>query len=440
MDFAGLGNTCVVGLQWGDEGKGKIVDVLTEHFDVAVRYGGGANAGHTVRIGDQKFALHLVPSGILRPGVTCVIAPGVVVAPEVLLAEIDGLRERGVSVDRNLLVSSQAHLVMPYHKKQDRLSEGMLGDERKIGTTARGIGPCYADKMLRSSAIRIGDLHSTDSFAARVRDIVSQRNRQFAAMYEDREPLDADQIINEYVQFGRRLAPFVADTTPILHKLVAAGKRLLFEGAQGTLLDVDHGTYPFVTSSSCGAGGAACGSGVPPGRIRSVVGVMKAYCTRVGGGPFPTELNDTTGATIRERGHEYGTTTGRPRRCGWFDAVAARYCVQLGGVTEISLMHLDTLGTLPEVQICTEYRFEGRRLESFSPDCTILGRVVPGFETLPGWPESDLRGMTRFEQLPAAARRYVERLEALVGAPITLVSIGPDRTATLNRSSRGGMH
>ncbi len=437
MDFASLGNTCVVGLQWGDEGKGKIVDVLTEHFDVVVRYGGGANAGHTVRLGDQKFALHLLPSGILRRGVMCVIAPGVVIDPEVLIGEIDGLTARGLEVGRNLQLSSRAHVVMPWHKKQDRLSEGALGEDRKIGTTARGIGPCYADKMLRTAAVRVEDLYKPDAFRAKVTDVVGQRNKLFAALFGDHEPLDAEQIAGQYLRFAERLRPFLTDTTPYLHDCISAGRRMLFEGAQGTLLDVDHGTYPFVTSSNCGVGGVASGSGVPPRSVQSVVGVMKAYCTRVGSGPFPTEQDNSTGQLIRERGHEYGTTTGRPRRCGWFDAVAARYCVALGGVTQIALMHLDTLATLPEVRICTGYRLEGRTIEQFVPDCELLGRVEPIFETHSGW-RGDISGATAIEQLPSEARRYVERLEVLLGAAITLVSVGADRTATLHRTSHAG--
>lgn len=437
MDYASLGNTCVVGLQWGDEGKGKIVDVLTEHFDVVVRYSGGANAGHTVRLGEQKFALHLLPSGILRRGVTCVIAPGVVVDPDVLIGEIDGLVGRGVEVGKNLLLSSRAHVVMPWHKKQDRLSEGALGDERKIGTTARGIGPCYADKMLRTAAVRVEDLYKPEQFRAKVAEVAAQRNKIFAALFGDREPLESRQISSEYLRFAERLRPFVTDTTPYLHDCISDGGRMLFEGAQGTLLDVDHGTYPYVTSSNCGVGGVASGSGVPPRCVKSVVGVMKAYCTRVGSGPFPTEQDNETGQLIRERGHEYGTTTGRPRRCGWFDAVAARYCVSLGGVTQVALMHLDTLATIPEVRICTGYRLEGRTIEHFVPDCDLLGRVEPVFETYPGW-GGEISGITSIEQLPAEARRYVERLEGLLGAAITLVSVGADRTATLHRTSHSG--
>ncbi|MCK6455566.1 MAG: adenylosuccinate synthase [Phycisphaerae bacterium] len=432
MDFTALGNTCVLGMQWGDEGKGKIVDVLTEHFDFVVRYAGGSNAGHTVRIGDRKFALHLVPSGILRPDVYCVIAPGVVVDPALLVQEIDGLRAAGIRVGSNLIVSDRAHVVMPYHKRQDQLSEQALAEERKIGTTARGIGPCYADKMLRSTAIRMGDLLHPDRARGKIREIVALRSRYFAAVYGDSDRLDGDAISDEYLAHADRLRDHIADTTPILHDALRARKRLLFEGAQGSLLDVDHGTYPFVTSSNCGAGGVASGAGVPPRCLNSVVGVMKAYCTRVGGGPFPTELHDETGETIRRRGHEYGTTTGRPRRCGWFDAVAARYCVALGGVTELALMHLDTLGALPEIRVCTAYRHRGRMLEHFTPDLSVLDEVEPVYETHPGWgPESP--PVTDYEQLPVSARSYVERLERLMGVPITLISVGADRVATVHR-------
>ncbi|MFO0973487.1 MAG: adenylosuccinate synthase [Phycisphaerae bacterium] len=437
MDFAALGNTCVVGLHWGDEGKGKIVDVLTEHFDVVVRYAGGANAGHTVRLGDQKFALHLIPSGIVRPNVLCVIGPGVVVDPPALAEEIAALEARGITVAGRLFVSSRAHVVMPYHKRQDQLSESTLGDDRRIGTTARGIGPCYADKMLRTSAVRMADLAQPDVLAARVPELVAQRNRLLAAAFDDRQPLDAGAVLAEYRRAADRLRPLVTDTTPLLHRWLRAGRRLLFEGAQGSLLDVDHGTFPFVTSSSCGVGGVLSGTGLPPRSVQTVVGVMKAYCTRVGAGPFPTELHDETGETIRRRGHEYGTTTGRPRRCGWFDAVAARYAVALSGTTEIALMHLDTLGTLPELRVCTEYRVGGAPLEMFSPELATLSAVEPVYETLAGWSD-ELSGVTRIEQLPPAARLYVERLEALLGASISLVSVGADRAATLHRAAARG--
>ena len=435
MDFDALGNTSVVGLQWGDEGKGKIVDLLTEHFDFVVRYAGGANAGHTVLIGDRKFALHLVPSGILRPDVTSIIGPGVALDLETLMGEIDGLRDRGIDIADNLLVSNRAHLVMPHHKKQDRLSEDRAHPDRRIGTTACGIGPCYADKMTRITAFRVADLSAPDEFRQRLSTVVSDRNVVFAALYGDDQPLDAAAIADQYLAFADRLRPHVVDTTRVLHDAQARGKRLLFEGAQGSLLDIDHGTFPYVTSSTCTAGGVAAGAGVPPACIQSYVGVIKAYTTRVGGGPFPTELTDATGDTIRTRGHEFGTTTGRPRRCGWFDAFATRYAIDLGGITQLCVMHLDTLGGLPEIRVCTGYRHDGARLSTFPPDTDVLNSVDPIYETLPGWNEA-IPPHIDFEQLPDGARRYVERLEELLAVPITLVSVGAERTATIHRNRR----
>ncbi len=432
MNVESLDNTCVVGLQWGDEGKGKIVDLLTEHFDVVVRFAGGANAGHTVQIGGERFALHLLPSGILRPGVTCLIGPGVVVDLEVLLAELDGLRRRNIRIDQNLLISNRAHLVMPYHKKQDRLAEARADAGLRIGTTAKGIGPCYADRMLRFPSFRVCDLYHPATFRRRLAGVVADRNTVFAALYGDNEPFDAEAMAATWLQFGERIAPYVADTTLILHEALAAGRRILFEGAQGSLLDVNHGTFPFVTSSVCLAGGAAAGAGVPPAAIRSYVGVIKAYTTRVGGGPFPTELPDPLAQTIRERGHEYGTTTGRPRRCGWFDAFAVRYAVRLSGITELAVMHLDTLGTLPEVGICTGYRYRGSLLPIFPAEVEVLAEVEPVYEMLPGWSE-EVGTVRSYARLPDAARRYVARLEELLEAPITLVSVGADREATLHR-------
>lgn len=435
MDFQSLGNTVVVGLQWGDEGKGKIVDLLTEHFDVVVRFAGGANAGHTVRIGDETFALHLIPSGILRPGVVNLIGPGVALDLEALLVEIDALRTREISIGENLLISDRAHLVLPYHKKQDRLEEARLSPDRKIGTTARGIGPCYADKMLRAGAFRVGDLFDANNFPPRLAEVVADRNRVFAALYGDTEPLEADAIANQWLAYADRIALHVCDTTAVLHEALAAGRRVLFEGAQGSLLDINHGTFPFVTSSTCTAAGAAAAAGAPPSAIRSYLGVIKAYSTRVGGGPFPTELADETGNAIRNRGREFGTTTGRPRRCGWFDAFAVRYSVALGGITQAAVMHLDTLSTFPEVRICTGYRYNDRDLRSFPADLRALSGVTPVYETLPGWRE-ELGGATSFEELPDAARRYVDRLEATIGVPITLVSVGPARDATLHRVTK----
>jgi len=432
MDFKSLGNTSVAGLQWGDEGKGKIVDLLTEHFDVVVRYAGGANAGHTVRIGDQKFALHLVPSGILRPGVVSVVGPGVVVDLETICGEMRALRERGIEVGRNLLISNRAHLVMPYHKQQDRLSEAQLGDDRKIGTTARGIGPCYADKMLRSSAFRVMELFKPAEFRAKLARVLADRNKAFAAVYPAFEPLTPEAIAEEYLRLGEELRPHVTDTTQVLHGALADKKRLLFEGAQGGLLDIDHGTFPYVTSSTCTAGGVAAGAGVPPSCIKTYLGVIKAYMTRVGSGPFPTEQTNATGDAIRVKGHEFGTTTGRPRRVGWFDAFATRYSVALAGITQLAVMHLDTLGIVDEVRICTGYKHQGRNLPMFTPDIDILSEVEPVYESLPGW-SADIPPNAQFADLPKAAQKYVERIEQLLGASVTLVSIGAERTATLHR-------
>ena len=433
MDFQRLGNTCVVGLQWGDEGKGKIVDLLTEHFEVVVRYAGGANAGHTVQIAGERFALHLIPSGILRPAVSSVIGPGVVVDLEILIKEIEGLRARGVEVGANLLISNRAHLVMPYHQKQDRLAEARQEAGSRIGTTVKGIGPCYADKMLRTPAFRMEDLYNPAEFRAKLDQVVTERNRLFGALYGDREPLDAGTIGDAWLDYAAKLLPHVTDTTSMLRDALAAGKRILFEGAQGALLDINHGTFPYVTSSVCTSGGAAAGAGVAPSAIQDYLGVIKAYSTRVGGGPFPTELRNTIGDTIRERGHEYGTTTGRPRRCGWFDAFATRYTVELNGVTELAVMHLDTLGTIPEVRICTGYRHRGALLPGFPSSIRVLAEVEPVYETLPGWP-GELAATRSYEQLPGEARKYLDRLEQLLGAPITLVSIGPDREATVQRN------
>ena len=434
MDFQSLGNTSVVGLQWGDEGKGKIVDLLTEHFDVVVRYAGGANAGHTVRFGGERFALHLVPSGVLRPNVLSVIGPGVALDMEMLQAEIEGLKARGIRVEENLVLSNRAHLVMPWHKKQDILSEASLSNDRKIGTTAKGIGPCYADKMLRSSALRVADLQHPEAFREKVAAIAAERNTVFSALYKNSEPLDARRIAEEFLALGAKLARYITDTTLVLHDAIVAGKRILFEGAQGSLLDVTHGTFPYVTSSICTAAGVAAGAGVPPATIRSYLGVIKAYSTRVGGGPFPTELTDATGDLIRERGHEYGTTTGRPRRCGWFDVFATKYSIDLCGITQVVLMHLDTLSKFPEIRICTGYRYRGEMLRIFPPDAAVLGAVEPVYETLPGW-STEIEGANSYAELPVNARNYVDRLERYFGVPITLVSIGADRLATLHRES-----
>jgi adenylosuccinate synthase len=426
MSFRDLGNTCVIGLQWGDEGKGKVVDLLLQDFDVVVRYGGGANAGHTVVVGQEKFALHQLPSGVLRAGALNVITGGVVLDPAVVLGEIASLRQRGIRIDDNLRISDRAHLVFPYHRREDTLAEGAARIGEKIGTTARGIGPCYADKCARHWAIRVCDLYPAQRFRERLAAVVAYKNAYLSAVYGLRETFDADKLADEYLLFADELRPFVCDTTVLLHRLIDEGRQVLFEGAQGSLLDVDHGTYPYVTSSSAGAGGVASGAGVPLSAVDSVVGVLKAYTTRVGAGPFPTELKDAKGDALRERGHEYGTTTGRPRRCGWLDAAAASYAAMFSGPTCLALLHLDTLSGMEELKVCVAYRAGGALLEAFPADVSLLDDVEPVFETLPGW-TGDIGGCRRLEDLPPAARDYIKLVGERVGVPVRIVGVGPAR-------------
>jgi adenylosuccinate synthase len=428
------GHACVFGLGWGDEGKGKLVDVLCPAFDFVVRYNGGANAGHTVCVGEEKFALHLLPTGVLHRGVTGVIGPGVVVDPVKLVEEIDGLAARGRDVLPNLRISDRAHLVLAYHKIEDELSERAAGASGRIGTTARGIGPCYADKMRRSSAVRMVDLAQDESVAKRVRAIAEARKDHLRALYGEDGGLDAERIVEDLTRVRQRLAGHICDTTALLHEADDARKRILFEGANGILLDVDHGTYPFVTSSSTGPHGIGPGAGMPTARLDRILGVAKAYATRVGSGPFVTELKNGVGDRIREQGHEFGTTTGRPRRCGWFDAVACRYAVRITGATELALMHLDTLSGFDEVGVCTGYRLDGCVLPAPPALAQALERVEPIIERLPGW-SGDLRGVRRFEDLPGTARSYIGRLEELVGIPVTVAGVGPDRSQMLVRGS-----
>ena len=425
------GNTCVVGLQWGDEGKGKIVDFLTEHADVVVRYCGGANAGHTVKIGNEKYATHLLPVGVFRPGVLNLIGNGVVIDPAVLFNEIDEFISRGIPISpANLKVSYKAHLVMPYHMHEDAARE-IKADGGSIGTTRRGIGPTYADKMQRATALRVADLMHEEKLKARVERVVCERNKVLKVLY-DAPPLEWKQIFETYRDYGRRLAPFVDDVGHILITAAKAGKRIVFEGAHAVLLDVDHGTYPYVTSSNCSALGLYTGAGVPPQTVQNFFGIMKAYSTRVGGGPFPTEQYNKIGEHIRERGNEYGTTTRRPRRCGWFDAMAVRYSVDLCGITQIALMLLDVLSGLEHIRICTGYKVNGQTLDYFRADMDVLAEVEPVYETMPGW-KQDISQVRRYDDLPQEARQYVKRLETLAGAPITMVSVGSERTATLIR-------
>jgi len=422
-------NVTVIGLQWGDEGKGKIVDALAERARYVVRYCGGANAGHTVTVGPERYALHLIPSGILHAGVGNVVGNGVAFDPPEALGEIAGLRERGVSVGpENLHVCSAANVVMPWHKAADRLSEEALGSGR-LGTTARGIGPCYADKATRSTAVRVGDLLDADALGEKVRRIAKVKNATFAALY-GAEPMDAEAIVEEYAACGCELAPMVTNTGAMLRRAIAAGEPICFEGGQGSLLDIDHGTFPFVTSSAVTACGVPTGAGVPPSAVGRVVGVIKAYTTRVGAGPFPAEQDNEVGERIRERGKEYGTTTGRPRRCGWFDAVAARYTADLSGVDELALVLLDVLSGFERVRVCTGYRVDGRDVEGFDPAGSDFARAECVYEELDGW-DGEITEARTFEALPASARTYVEFIESLMGRPVGIISVGPDRSQTI---------
>jgi adenylosuccinate synthase len=423
--------TCVIGLQWGDEAKGKIVDLLTEQHDIVVRYQGGANAGHTVVTEGQTYKLSLIPSGILRSGVQCVITGGVVLNPPSILGEIDSLTPRGVVVGKNLIISDRAHVIFPWHLEEDRLTEGRTGSGEAIGTTQRGIGPCYRDKVGRTCAIRLGDMYRS-TFRAQIEKIAAEKNVQIAALAGQArfEPLDAAKIIREYEAYAQRLAPHVADTTTYLLDALEAGRRVLFEGAQGALLDVDHGTYPYVTSSNSSGVGIASGSGVPGRYLEKIIGVVKAYSTRVGGGPFPTEQDNATGQHLRDRGNEYGTVTRRPRRCGWFDAVAARYTSRLSGVDVLAVMLLDVLSEVSEIKICTAYELEGRRVTVFPSHVDDLRRAKPVYETLPGW-QQDISHIRELADLPAAARQYLARLGEILGRPVEIVSVGPDRQQTM---------
>jgi adenylosuccinate synthase len=428
--------TCVIGLQWGDEAKGKIVDRLTREHDFVVRYQGGANAGHTVVVGDQVYKLSLLPSGVLTPGVTCVISGGVVLNPARVIEELDELAGRDIGgrqgvVAENLKISDRAHVIFPWHFAEDRAFDKNTSDGENIGTTGRGIGPCYRDKVGRSHAIRFGDLYRP-TFRAQVEHIVAVKNRVLSVLYPANEfqPLDAAAIVKEYSAYAERLRPYICDTTELLLTAAESGKRLLFEGAQGALLDVDHGTYPFVTSSNSSGVGISSGSGVPAKYFNKIIGVVKAYSTRVGGGPFPTEQDNATGQYLRDRGNEYGTVTRRPRRCGWLDVVALRYTSRLSGVDSIAVMLLDVLSGLDEIKICTAYRIDGKQTSSFPSHVDDLRRAESVYESLPGWKEEVTTCRTMLE-LPENARAYLKRIGELVGQPVETVSVGPERDQTI---------
>jgi adenylosuccinate synthase len=423
-------NYCVVGLQWGDEGKGKIVDILAEHSDIVVRYNGGANAGHTVVVGDSKFALHLLPSGSVRSDTICVIANGVAVDPETLIKEIETLAQKDITLNGRLFISENAHLVLDYHKREDQLREESLGKD-KIGTTVRGIGPCYADKVGRSYAVRIGDLRDLKSLKARLQTIVDYKNKIFSALYKA-EPINSGHLFEKCKTYTQQLAPFATDTTQYLHKAISESKSILFEGAQGTLLDLDHGTFPFVTSSNSSSLGMPAGCGVPAKIVDKFIGVIKAYTTRVGAGPFPSEQDNETGQYIRDKGNEYGTTTGRPRRCGWFDAVAVSYAITIGAVDRIALMHLDTLSGLKEIKICKAYKIDSEETTFFPANTAKLSQVFPIYETVAGWDE-DITQVRDFNDLPSSAQDYICRVEEMTGKPVTIIGVGPKRNQTIFR-------
>ena len=421
-----MANTVLVGAQWGDEGKGKVIDVLTAEADLVVRYQGGSNAGHTVIVGGRKHVLHLVPSGILHPGKDCAIGNGVVVDPLSLLDEIHELERAGIVVRGRLYVSDRAHLVLRYHNALDRAEEVARGVGGRLGTTGRGIGPAYRDKICRCG-LRMGDLLESD-FAERLAVNVASANEALKVL--GAEPVDGAEMQRLYAAAARELAPYIADTVVLINAADRAGRRILLEGAQATMLDVDFGTYPYVTSSNPTAGGACTGSGLPPNRINRVVGVIKCYTTRVGEGPFPTELSDATGELLRQRGGEFGATTGRPRRCGWFDAVVGRHAALVNGVDLWAFTKLDVLDTLPTLRICTAYTCDGRRLETLPASLSAFQRCQPVWEEMPGW-LTPTSGVTRYDDLPPRARAYVERLVALVGGRLGVLSVGPARETTL---------
>lgn len=420
--------TCVVGLQWGDEAKGKITDILSDQQDFVVRFNGGANAGHTVVWGDRKFALSLLPTGVLKPHVTSVIGNGVVVYPPRFLEEVGKLRDAGIPVGKNLVMSDHAHVIFPYHMEEERLAEAEA--DGKIGTTGRGIGPCYQDKVGRRYSIRVGELLHEKHLRERLKQIVPVKNRLLKAFHESAKEFNADALADEYLGYAEQIRPHIADTTRLLHHALGQGKKILFEAAQGSLLDVDHGTYPYVTSSSSLPSGIWGGSGVPSRNLSRIIGVVKAYTTRVGRGPCPTELLDETGDRIRTIGREFGTVTGRPRRIGWLDALTIKYTAALAGVDEITVMLLDVLSGLPELKLCVAYDLDGERVEHFPSDAFQLERCKPIYETLQGWNE-DITGCRKPGDLPAAARKYVERIGQLVGKPVSMVSVGPDRDQTI---------
>ncbi len=418
--------TVLVGSQWGDEGKGKIVDILSEKYDIVARYQGGANAGHTVEIGEKQYILHLIPSGILRDGVKCVIGNGVVIDPQALLDEIKILEDNGINVEGRLFISHNAHLIMPYHKLLDSISES---GKNKIGTTGRGIGPCYIDKFDRKG-IRIVDLLNREVLEKKLRKNVEEKNILLKKLYDDKG-FDIDEIIKEYISFDEAIDSYVTDVPLLLNDAIKEGKNILLEGAQGTLLDVDHGTYPFVTSSNPTSGGASTGSGIPPNKIDNVFGIVKAYTTRVGNGPFPTELTDEVGEKLRKEGAEFGATTGRPRRCGWFDAFLVRYSAMINGIDTAAITKLDVLSIFEKINVCVGYKLNGKLLKSFPSDVDRLSSVIPVYETVDGWME-DISECKSYNALPQKTKEYLEFISDQANIKIEIISVGPKRRQTFS--------
>ncbi|MDI6728068.1 MAG: adenylosuccinate synthase [Thermodesulfovibrionales bacterium] len=418
-----MSTVVIVGTQWGDEGKGKIVDFLTEKAAVVARYQGGNNAGHTVVINDEKYILHLIPSGILHKGKKCIIGNGVVIAPDALISEIDGLKERGIDTDGNLLISKNAHVIMPYHTAIEKENENKKGN-KKIGTTGRGIGPSYTDKVARHG-IRIMDLLTPNVFKEKLSANLTTINFLLENFYKT-APLKADAIYDEYMKYAERLFKYIADTDVIINNKIDSGENVLFEGAQGTLLDIDHGTYPFVTSSNTIAGGACTGLGVGPTKINRVLGIAKAYTTRVGEGPFPTELKDEIGESIRQKGGEFGATTGRPRRCGWLDMVILKYAIRINGLTGIALTKMDILDGMDKLKICVGYKHNGRLYEEFPKETEVLENCEPVYEEVEGWKESTL-GIKELDKLPENAKKYIKKIEEMLKTEVQIISTGQKR-------------
>jgi adenylosuccinate synthase len=421
-------NLAVVGVQWGDEGKGKIVDILSESYDCVARYQGGHNAGHTVSVNNRRHVLHLIPSGIFQPNVKCVIGGGVVLDPLALIEESQAIQsEMDVSVEGRLFVSNRCHLILPYHRVLETAIETQLG-ERRIGTTSRGIGPAYEDKMARRG-LRVCDLINPETLPQKIRAQVAEKNRALEALKYP-ETIDAEPICESYLQYGEKIRPFVVDTSAMLNELIRSGKSILFEGAQGTLLDVDHGTFPFVTSSSAAVGGVATGLGVSPKYVHAVTGISKAYTTRVGAGPFPTESLDSPGEELRKRGNEYGSTTGRPRRCGWFDGPAARYATMINALDSIVITKIDVLDAFDEIPFCVDYKYKGSIVREFPADAAVLAEVQPVYKNVRGWKKS-LAGIKQWSELPTIAQDYIKFLSDYLGIPISMVSTGPGREETI---------